>query len=195
MPQQFADHLEAIVLKNPALRQDFNERIDRRHLSAAHLSLLESFASATLAPDLKQGHVNWWHAFTDYMKKDISVLKSGHASLEEPALKQMILFTRWTAQSFANILALDDTTDLLPAYPAEPSAVTSVPVLLAYLEKTLVPALETCLEQMMALPHDQMEQALDKEAETYITQGVPGIEIFHAAPREVRSSEILVPAL
>ena len=47
--QQFADHLEQIVLKNRAVRDDFKNRMDHRHLSARQLSLLEEFASATFA--------------------------------------------------------------------------------------------------------------------------------------------------
>jgi hypothetical protein len=188
--QQFADHLEQIVLKNRAVRDDFKNRMDHRHLSSRQLSLLEEFASATFAEELRARDPHWWHAFTDYMKKTITILKMDFPDLQQLALTEMIVMTEWTTQSFAKILNVRTNT-AVPSFPAKPEEITTIPVLLSYLEYSMLPAMMRELELSMDYSHGKVEALLWHRAEELIRDHIPGFDTLSFAPDEVRTEDSL----
>ncbi len=192
--QQFADHLEQIVLKNRAVRDDFKNRMGHRHLSARQLSLLEEFASATFAEELRAGDPNWWAAFTDYMKKTMTVLKMDFPDLQQLALMEMIVMTEWTTQSFAKILNVH-TNAAPPAFPANPQEITTVPILLSYLEYSLIPAMTRELEVSLDYSHGKIEALLWHRAEELIRDHIPGFETLRFVPDEIRAEDHLLLTL
>lgn len=176
-PQQFADHIEQIILRNIPLKEDFRQRMGMASLSEARLTLMESFASANLAESLHDKlEINWWHVFTDPFKQTLLPLKMDVPDLQQDSLAAIIIFTNWNIQNFKLICNIETGITSPPAYPAQREDIAATPMLLSYLEKEMLPVMKGHLRATLNIPLSEMEGQLAQKAVLYELEHTPGVE-------------------
>jgi hypothetical protein len=183
-----ADHISDLLFEhadNNTHRQKFQKAAKALSLTAAHQDILKDNASPAAKIRLNRDSDNLAHFFTHYLSSKLPMIQLyKEHSQKIKVLKEIYIYGNWSVANFALLFNVSPDVPA-PPYPAASTDIKDTQTLIAYWEKSLLPAIKSTIISAEKITPERFSweiKALENDLARKFDQGRFGIEILKPIP-------------